>query len=173
MPVNMSGLLGSFEAIPVHPFADIEHTTRPSDDFVANAQIAIAESDLTADTSDISLRLEPVAAAGGAIEVNRQTGRKKRNRGLRVPLPCLAKGDIGEGDNEAAVSDTAPVAMVFRYADPKYDTGACTPLQERTDALEKATRLRVSFETGWRLLRLSHLSLLRTKLPVSLDRACK
>jgi hypothetical protein len=63
--------------------ADIEYATRASDNFITDAQITIAESDLTADTSDISLRLEPLAAAGGVVEVNRQAGCKKRNWWLR------------------------------------------------------------------------------------------
>ncbi|MFZ1094898.1 MAG: hypothetical protein WAN75_37735, partial [Xanthobacteraceae bacterium] len=113
--------------------ADIEYATRASDNFITDAQITIAESDLTADTRDISLHLEPVAAAGGVVEVNRQAGCKKRNWWLREPLSCFAKGDIGQGDNEAAMCHAAPIAMVFRDADPEYDAGACTPLQERAD----------------------------------------
>jgi hypothetical protein len=53
------------------------------------------------------------------------------------------------------VCHAAPIAMVFRDADREYDAGVCTPLQDRTNALEEAAGLRVRFETGWRLLRLS------------------
>jgi hypothetical protein len=51
--------------------ADIEYATRARDDVVTDAQIAVTESDLPADTRDIGPRLQPIAGAGDAIEVNR------------------------------------------------------------------------------------------------------
>jgi hypothetical protein len=147
------------QAIQWRASADIEDATCPSDDFVADTYKTIAESDLTADTNHIGLRLEPVAASGGAIEVNRQAGCEKRNRRLRKPLPCLAQGHIGQSNNQPAVCHAAPIAVVFRDADSEYGAGLRTPLQERTDTLEKAAGFRVSFETGRRLLGLSHLTI--------------
>jgi hypothetical protein len=50
--------------------ADIEDAARPSNNLIANAQIAITESDLTADARDIGLCFEPVAAVRRTVEVN-------------------------------------------------------------------------------------------------------
>src|SRR5215467_4946134 len=138
--------------------ADIKYPARAGHNSIGDAQIAVAESHLAADTRDISHRFEPVAAARRAVEIHGQARCKKRHGWLRKPLSCLAEGDVGEGDNEPAMGHVAPIAMLLPDADPEYHARARTPLQNGGDALQEAARLRVSFKTGWWLFRLCHSS---------------
>jgi hypothetical protein len=68
------------------------------------------------------------------------------------------------------VCHAAPIAVVFRDADPEYDGIAGAPLQERTDTLQEAAGLRVSFETGWRTLCPILAVSFRIGIPVSRER---
>ena len=102
---------------------------------VANGQIRVGEGEPLAEALDVDVHLDRVADPGRRREVGRHADRGERRRRRLGGRRAISERDVGEAQQEPAVSGAARVNVLWQHAQPDDESVALLPIKDRPDQI--------------------------------------